>query len=183
LEFLGDAVIDFIAGEMLYLDFPDLPEGDLTRLRASLVSEASLAAIGTAMEIGASLRMGRGEEGSGGRSRPSIVCAAVEAVIGALYIDSGMETARAFAVPLLRERLAQVQARSLDRDARSVLQERAQAALGFTPQYTVIAQTGPDHARQWTVQVQIGDRVAGQGMGHSKQAASQAAAHDALTRM
>lgn len=180
LEFLGDAVIDFLAGEMLYMDYPDLPEGDLTRLRSSLVSEISLAAIGAQLGIGAALYMGKGEEKSGGRTRPSVLCAAVEAVIGALYVDSGMDAARAFCLPLLHSRLAEVHAGALDRDARSRLQEYAQGKIGVTPHYVVVGQSGPDHDREWTVQVWIGETIAGAGVGKTKQAACQAAASVAL---
>jgi ribonuclease-3 len=183
LEFLGDAVIDFIAAELLYLRFPEMHEGDLTRLRASIVRTESLSEIGMRIGVDGVLRMGKGEEANGGRGRANNICAAFEAVIGALYLDSGMDAARDFSLPLLIDRLEAVQAASLDRDARSELQERAQAELGHTPHYEVIAQSGPDHAKEWTVTVTIGSTVAGQGIGRSKQAASQAAARDALDKM
>ncbi|MBL8132124.1 MAG: ribonuclease III [Anaerolineae bacterium] len=183
LEFLGDAVIDFIAGELLYLRSPAMSEGDLTRLRASLVRTDSLAEIGMRIGVSRALRMGKGEEASGGRQRGNNICAAFEAVIGALYLDRGMEAARDFVQPLLIERLEVVEAAALDRDARSSLQEIAQARLGQTPRYEVVGQTGPDHDKEWTVIVRIGEMVAGRGVGKSKQAASQAAASDALERM
>lgn len=183
LEFLGDAVIDFIAGELLFLRYPDMPEGDLTRLRASIVRTDSLAEIGSQIGVGGALKMGKGEESNGGRTRANNVCAAFEAVIGALYLDSGMDAARDFATPLLIERLKQVQAASLDRDSRSILQERAQALFGKTPEYKVIAESGPDHAKEFTVVVMIGNEQAGQGIGRSKQSASQDAARDALEKM
>lgn len=183
LEFLGDAVIDFIAGELLYVRFPEMPEGDLTRLRAAIVRTESLGEIGMQIGAGAALRMGKGEEANGGRTRLNNVCAAFEAVIGALYLDSGMDAARDFAAPLLLAKLDAVRAASLDKDARSVFQEEAQARFGVTPQYEVIAQSGPDHAKQFTVVVRVGKQIAGQGTGRSKQAASQAAAQDALDRL
>jgi len=183
LEFLGDAVIDFIAGELLFLRFPTVPEGDLTRLRASLVRTESLAEIGTAIGVGAALRMGKGEEANGGRTRVNNVCAAFEAVTGALYLDQGMEVVKAFVTPLLLLRLEQVRAGSLDRDARSELQERVQALLGLTPQYEMIDSYGPDHAKEFMVRVLFGDQEAGVGTGKSKQAASQSAARNALDRL
>lgn len=180
LEFLGDAVLSFIAGDMLFREFPNMPEGDLTRLRAAMVRTDSLAQIGLARRVGEALRMGKGEERSGGRTRANNVCAAFEAVIGALYLDQGLDAVRAFVCPLLAERLEQVLSESLHTDARSQLQERAQAELNETPQYVLVDASGPDHERVFTVEVVIGGRVAGSGQGRSKQAASMAAARAAL---
>ncbi|MBK8026288.1 MAG: ribonuclease III [Chloroflexi bacterium] len=183
MEFLGDAVIDFVASELLFLRYPHLPEGDLTRLRALLVRTDSLAALGMRIGVSGALRMGRGEEASGGRQRSNNVCAAFEAVMGALFLDQGMEAVSRYTTPLLVERLDALDAAPIDLDARSELQEFAQAHLGNTPRYDVVGQTGPDHEKVWTVIVRIGDSVAGQGVGRSKQAASQSAAGDALEKL
>jgi ribonuclease-3 len=180
MEFLGDAIVDFIVAEMLYKRFGTRDEGDLTRLRAALVSTESLGGIAARLGVGDALRMGRGEEAGGGRSRLSNLCNALEAIVGAIYLDSGMDAVRAFVVPLMERRLDDVQTESLDRDPRSLLQEWMQAVTGEIPRYEVVGQSGPDHAREWRVQVYIGSRVAGEGVGRSKQAASHAAARAAL---
>ncbi len=182
LEFLGDAVVDFIAGEMLYHRFPDVDEGDLTRLRSALVRTESLARLAEDCRVGEALRMGKGEEQGGGRTRVNNLCGAFEALIGALYLDQGIERVREFLMPRLEERLEQVIQEQLDKDARSLLQEYSQAEYNLTPQYRTVSMTGPDHEREFTVEVLIGERVVGSGTGRSKQAASQSAAHDALRR-
>jgi ribonuclease III len=180
LEFLGDAVLDFVTGDMLFRRFPSMPEGDLTRLRAALVRTESLATLAIEAKIGPSLRMGKGEEASGGRKRPSNLCGAFEAVVGAIYLDQGLAAATEFVMPRLEKRLSQVLAESLDKDARSVLQEMSQAAYNLTPIYNLVSASGPDHNRQFTFEVVIGGQVAGRGVGHSKQAAAQMAAREAL---
>ena len=183
LEFLGDAIVDFIAGEMLYHRFPSVNEGDLTRLRAALVRTDSLAQLAVDCRVGEALRIGKGEEQGGGRARVNNLCGAFEALVGALYLDQGMDVVREFLMPRLESRLSQVLQEQLDRDARSLLQERSQAEYSQTPQYRTVSMTGPDHEREFTVEVLIGENVVGTGVGRSKQAASQAAAQDALKRM
>jgi ribonuclease III len=183
LEFLGDAVLDFLAGDMLYQRFTKMPEGDLTRLRAALVRTESLARLAQTCHIGETLRMGKGEEASGGRERLNNLCGAYEALIGALYLDKGMDAVRDFVTPPLNELLEQVIAESLDKDARSLLQEWSQAQRNQTPNYRTVSEAGPDHEKEFTVEVLIGDQVAGRGTGRSKQSAAQSAARDALTRI
>lgn len=180
LEFLGDAVLDFVSGDMLFRRYPNMPEGDLTRLRAAIVRTESLAALAQLCRVGEALRMGRGEENSGGRERANNLCGAFEAVIGALYLDQGLEAVKEFVTPLLLTRLDQVLAESLDKDARSELQERSQAAYNLTPVYRLVDASGPDHDKAFTFEVLIGDQIVGRGVGRSKQAASHAAANDAL---
>lgn len=180
LEFLGDAVISFLSGDLLFRRFPDLPEGDLTRLRAALVRTESLAAIARACQVGPALRLGRGEANSGGRERITNLCGGFEAVIGALYLDQGLEAVRAFIHPYLEGRLTVVLAEALDHDARSRLQEWSQAQLSETPIYQLVEASGPDHAKQFVVEVLIDGQPAGRGAGHSKQAAALAAARVAL---
>lgn len=183
LEFLGDAVLDFISGELLFRRFPAMPEGDLTRLRAALVRTESLASLAVNCRLGEALRMGKGEEKGGGRERPNNLCGGFEALIGALYLDQGLEAVREFVTPQLLERLEQVLAESLDRDARSLLQEISQADYNQTPFYRLVEASGPEHEKEFTFDALIGDQVVGRGTGRSKQAASQAAARDALERL
>ena len=180
LEFLGDAVLGFVSGDLLFRTYPDMPEGDLTRLRAAIVRTESLAALAQLCRVGEALRMGRGEENSGGRERLNNLCGAFEAVIGAVYLDQGLDAVKNFVTPLLRMRLETVLAESLDKDARSVLQERSQAAYNLTPIYRLVDASGPDHDKAFTFEVLIGDQIVGRGVGRSKQAASHAAANDAL---
>jgi ribonuclease-3 len=183
LEFLGDAVLDFVSGEMLYKRFPAMPEGDLTRLRAALVRTESLASLAVKCRLGEALRMGKGEEKGGGRERPNNLCGGFEAVVGALYLDQGLEAVREFVTPQLLQRLDQVLAESLDRDARSILQEISQATYNLTPVYRLIDSSGPEHEKEFTFEALIGGQMVGRGVGRSKQAASQAAAQNALDRL
>lgn len=183
LEFLGDAVLDFVAGELLFLRYPDMPEGDMTRLRAALVRTESLATIAGDLGIDRALRMGKGEELSGGRKRATNLCGAFEAFIGALYLDQGMEHVREFAVPLLETRLHAVFDEQSDKDARSLLQEWSQAQHNLTPMYHMVGAIGPDHDKQFTVEVTIGGKIAGRGVGRSKQIASQEAARNAFDNL
>lgn len=181
LEFLGDAVLDFIAGAWLYHRYPEMDEGRLTRLRAGLVRTETLARFAEQFDLGDALLLGRGEDESGGRRRRKNLCGAFEALIGAMYLDRGMDVAREFAEPLFGPALADILRRSSDKDAKSLLQEWSQAQMSLTPIYRTVSSQGPDHAKQFTVQVLIGERIYGTGTGNSKQVAAQAAARDALT--
>ena len=180
LEFLGDAVLDFLVGEWLYGRLPDAAEGTLTRMRSLLVRTDSLAAIATQAGIGPLLRLGKGEAESGGRERPTNLCAAFEAICGALYLDQGIESVRAFVLPRLTPQLEQILEETTDKDAKSRLQEWAQSSLGEAPTYRLSEETGPDHAREFTIEVLLGDRIVGVGHGLSKRRAQQAAARAAL---
>jgi ribonuclease-3 len=183
LEFLGDAVLDFLTGAYLYNRFPEMSEGKLTRLRAALVRTEQLAGFAAELGVGEEMRLGRGEAEAGGRARQRLLCATFEAVIGALYLDSGLEAVRAFVEPLLAQAAQRVLAEQADVDAKSLLQEWAQAELGRTPYYRTSEIAGPDHARLFTVEVYIGSEVYGTGTGRNKQAAAQAAAVEALRRV
>jgi ribonuclease-3 len=183
LEFLGDAVLDFVSGDMLFRRFPDALEGELTRLRAALVRTESLASLARLCALGEALRMGKGEENSGGRERLNNLCGGFEALIGALYIDQGLDAVKAFVTPLLLRRLEIIIAEQLDKDPRSLLQERSQAVYGKTPEYRFVESSGPEHEKAFTFEVLIGDWVAGRGVGRSKQAAAHAAAYDALEKL
>jgi ribonuclease-3 len=183
LEFLGDAVLDFISGAFLYNRFPEMSEGQLTRLRAALVRTEQLAEFASELGVGEAMRLGRGEAEAGGRARQRLLCASFEAIIGALYLDGGLEPVRRFVEPLLLGAAGRVLAAQSDVDAKSLLQEWAQAKLGSTPTYRTVETQGPDHARQFTVEVLIGNQAYGTGTGRNKQAAAQAAAEEALRRV
>jgi ribonuclease-3 len=180
LEFLGDAVLDFITGEYLYHRFPEMPEGRLTNLRSALVRSETLANFAIRLNLGAYLYMGRGEEESGGRERAAILGDAFEAIIGALYLDSGLEFTRQFVCNIIDPMLQDILASDADKDAKSRLQEVAQSHYKLTPTYRTVSEYGPDHAKQFTVEALIGGKVYGQGKGLSKQNAAQAAARAAL---
>jgi ribonuclease-3 len=176
LEFLGDAVLDFVAGAWVYRHYPDFDEGRMTRLRAALVRTETLARLARQVGVGETLRLGRGEEESGGRGRDANLCDAFEAVVGALYLDGGLEAVETLVEPLIRPVAEAILAAEADRDAKSRLQEWSQAELGVTPCYRVVSERGPDHAKVFVAQVLLGSEVAGQGEGRSKQVAEQAAA-------
>ncbi|MFQ5399476.1 MAG: ribonuclease III [Anaerolineae bacterium] len=182
LEFLGDAVLDFVVGAYLYHHFPEMDEGGLTSLRAALVRAKTLAAFARDLEIGRYLRLGYGEAESGGRERTPILCAAFEAVIGAIYLDQGLDAAQSLTEKLVAPTLVKILDGSLHKDAKSEFQVWAQARFNITPRYQVVATEGPDHAKTFTVQVLIANDVWGEGSGRSKQAAAQAAASVALSR-
>jgi ribonuclease-3 len=180
LEFLGDAVLDFLVGDMLYQRYPEMPEGDLTRLRAALVRTESLASLASRMGLGEALRIGKGEENTGGRERLTNLCAVFESMVGALYLDQGLPAVQKFATPYFDPLLDEILSASLDRDARSSLPEWSQAELNLTPVYRTVSSSGPDHQKEFLVEVILGSVVAGQGIGRSKQAGAQAAARTAL---
>jgi len=182
LEFLGDAVLDFVSGAWLFEQFPEYDEGRLTSIRAALVRVSTLARFARQVGLPERLRLGKGEIDTGGRDRDNILGDAFEALLGALYLDQGIEAARDFVVPLLAQATPAIIQAKLDRDAKSRLQEWSQGVLGVTPRYRLVAAEGPDHARVFTVEVQLGDLVAGIGRGSSKQIAEQLAARAALER-
>lgn len=179
LEFLGDAVLDFVTGAWLYHRFPEMDEGRLTRLRAGLVRTETLADFALQFGLGDALLLGRGEDESGGRMRRKNLCGAFEAVIGALYLDKGMDAAQQFVEPLLNSALDGLM-RASDKDAKSRFQEWSQAVLGQTPIYKTVASHGPDHAKEFEVAVMVGATEVARGTGNSKQAAAQVAAAQAL---
>ncbi len=182
LEFLGDAVLDFITAEHLYHRFPEVSEGQLTSLRAALVRTETLARFAKQLELGRYLLLGRGEDESGGRDRQATLCAVFEALVGAMYLDQGLQTTFEFVTTLTRPEIKRVIQARLDKDAKSLLQELSQGLFQLTPVYRTVSETGPDHAKEFTVEVLIGHQVYGRGVGHSKQAAEQEAARAALAR-
>jgi ribonuclease-3 len=182
LEFLGDAVIDFLVAAWLYRSYPNFPEGPLTRLRATLVRTSTLAELARELDLGRALRLGRGEEEGGGRDRNANLCDAMEATLGALYIDGGLETAWPHLEPWFEAQAEAILAERAYVDPKSRFQEWAQAELRATPVYEIVREEGPDHAKMFTAQVCVGDEIAGKGRGASKRLAEQAAARSALRR-
>jgi ribonuclease-3 len=180
LEFLGDAVLDFITGEYLYHHFPEMAEGRLTNLRSALVRTEKLAQFATNLNLGDYLFLGRGEEESGGRQRLAILCDVFEALIGALYLDNGLDVARQFVYKIIEPALQEILHLDTAKDAKSRLQELAQSHYRLTPTYHTIKEQGPDHAKEFTVEALIGNKPYGRGKGLSKQTAAQAAAQQAL---
>lgn len=181
LEYLGDAIVHFLAAEWLFLRMPNAREGVMTRLRSALVRNVTLAEYSKVLGLGDLLLMGRGEEDNGGRARPRTLGGAFEALLAALYLDQGMAAARAFVEPYFERHSAIILAEASDKDAKSRLQEWCQRAHGQMPRYEILSRQGPEHSPEFSVQVWIGDTVYGSGRGRSKQAASQAAAQAALT--
>lgn len=179
LEFLGDAVLELAATEYLFA-VSEKPEGELTNYRSALVQREHLAAVAVDIKLGEYLLLSRGEEASGGRDRPSNLANALEALIGAIYLDRGFEDARAFCMKFILVRLQQLLAEGKDRDFKSLFQENAQEKEGITPHYDTVAATGPDHEREFTCAVFIGEQKIAEGKGNSKQRAEQEAARAGL---
>jgi ribonuclease-3 len=183
LEFLGDALLDFVTAEYLYDRFPNMREGDLTNLRAALVKASTLADFARQIDLGKYLLLGRGEAAGGGRQRRSLLCAAFEALAGAILLDQGLTVAQDFLLRWIEPALVDITAHQLDKDAKSELQELSQGKWQLTPSYQTVSEEGPDHAKEFTVEVLIGDEVYGRGIGRNKQTAAQRAAHQALERI
>lgn len=183
LEFLGDAVLGLVVAERLYQDFPQFTEGQMTRLRAALVRRETLARMAQAIGLGDHLHLGKGEEASGGRQKPLNLAGAIEAVIGAIFLDQGLARARDFTLRLLETDLQEAVTRGDSIDYKSELQELIQAREQQTPTYHVIESTGPDHDRRFTVEVRVGDTLLGRGSGRSKKAAESEAARTALEKL
>jgi len=178
LEFLGDSVLAFTSADFLYRTFPELSEGELSDVRATLVKMGTLATFARDIQLGNFLLLGKGEQSSGGSQR--ILASAFEAMLGAIYLDQGMEAVKRFLVPRLEPIAHDVVKRRLFKDNKSLFQELAQAHDGITPSYRLVSQEGPSHDREFTVEVMLGEQVVGRGQGRNKQAAEQEAAHVAL---
>lgn len=178
LEFLGDAVIELIVSHALFERYSELPEGELSRLRAAIVNESALAIKARSLALGASLRLSQGEHVTGGREKDSLLADVYEALVGAIYLDAGFAVAEAVVKEEFAADVAAVASRG--KDAKTELQEWAQKQLHLLPRYVVAGETGPQHARAFHCEVVIGERVAGRGSGKSKKLAEQAAAQVAL---
>ncbi len=183
LEFLGDSVLGMVVNESLYARFDDKEEGDLTKIKSLLVCGTTLAKIGTRLGLGEHLFLSRSEAGTGGRNRESILADATEAVIGAIYLDGGLEDARRFIERHVLVNVNETIQEQTHRNYKSLLQERLQARYKVPPRYKVSSTTGPDHARKFTVKVSLRGTVLGVGSGSSKKQAEQRAAEIGLTRL
>jgi ribonuclease-3 len=180
LEFLGDAVLDFISGAWLYNHFPEMAEGELTRMRSALVCTPQLADFARAMDLGPAMRLGRGEDQAGGRQRDVLLCATFEALIGALFLENDIGIVQRFVHPML-ESVSEQFSFTLDlSDPKSHLQEWSQGRKLGIPQYVTVQTSGPDHDRMFEVEVVIAGKVVGHGNGHNKQIAARMAAQSAL---
>ncbi len=179
LEYLGDAVIDFVVADWLFQNFPDLHEGRLTRVRAALVQAKTLAMFARTFTLGEYLRMGRGESDQASRNRDRILCSTLEAVLGALYLDQGLAAVKATLIPLIEPQAHAIVSDESDIDSKSQLQEWVQAELNTTPEYITVGESGPDHDKQFIVEARINGTVHGTGRGSSKRKAAQAAAKEA----
>lgn len=180
LEFLGDAVLEITVSDYLYHLTPELSEGKMSTTRASIVCEPTLAICCRDIDLGSYILMGKGEEHTGGRERNSIISDAMEALIGAIYLDGGITSAKEFIYQFI---LKDIDNKTLFYDSKSILQERIQAAGNEQLQYNLIDEKGPDHAKIFTVEARLGDRVIGTGSGRSKKAAEQEAAYCAILQM
>ena len=183
LEFLGDAVLDFVVADWLYNHYPEKPEGDLTRLRAALVHTDQLANFARQIDLGRALRLGRGEIQAGGRERSTLLCDAFEALIGALYLYGGITAVNNFLVPLLENVVDEILQNHLDEDTKSRLQEWAQGHGYESPKYLLVSEKGPDHSKTFEMKVKIGKKTFGRGIGTSKQSAEKAAAKEAMIKI
>lgn len=180
LEFLGDSVLGFVTAEYLFANHRDFPEGELTKLRAYAVCEKSLFSYAEEIGLGNYLKLGKGEERTGGRTRPSVLSDAFEAVIAAIYLDGGMDEAKKF---VLRFVVPYVEAKPTFKDYKTMLQEVVQKNQGETLEYVLVSETGPDHDKCFTVEVHLNSNVIGRGVGGSKKKAEQNAAKEALELM
>ena len=183
LEFLGDSVLGFVTAEFLFAQHPDLPEGDLTRIRAALVCEQSLYEVARKLDLGRYLKLGRGEEAGGGRTRTSILADATEAVFAAVYLDGGIGAASALIHRLLLDAEKEEAVEERRRDYKTALQELVQRQAGQELSYRMAGEQGPDHAKTFVAEVLLNGTVVGTGSGHSKKEAEQSAAKAALAAM
>ena len=180
LEFLGDAVLDLIIGEFLYKKFPKVSEGDLSKLRASLVNEEGFEKLAKLIDLGKFIQISQAEENNNGRKKASILANAFEAIIGAIYLESGLEKPRSIAIKLVEEAYPKIDLDSIFQDYKTILQEITQARFGKIPEYRVIKSTGPDHNKEFTVEVRVDDKILGIAVGKSKKQAEKKVAQIAI---
>lgn len=180
LEFLGDAVLELSSSECLFARYPEMAEGELTKLRASLVCEPTLALCAAEISLGEYLQLGKGEEMTGGRHRDSVTSDALEAVIGAIYLDGGFDAAKAF---VLRFVMNDIEHKKLFYDSKTIFQEMVQGRISGEIVYDLVREEGPDHNKSFTVDVRVGNEVLGAGTGRTKKAAEQMAAYEAICRL
>lgn len=182
LEFLGDAILSFLVSRKLYAEFSDLPEGELTNLRSAIVRTESLSLVSSNLHLGDFLLLSRGEEDGGGRTNPSLLADCFEAVVGAMYLDQGLDMVSAFVEKNLLVLLPEIIRTRAYKDFKSEFQEKVQERMRVSPVYKVLKEEGPDHAKLFTIGVYVGDELQGEGQGKSKQDAEQHAARLALEK-
>jgi ribonuclease-3 len=183
LEFLGDAIVNYGAATLAFERFPERGEGELTMLRSALINTVTLASFARAFELGAYVRLSKGDEAGNGRERDALLADTFEALVAAIYLDQGLAAALAFVTPLFEHELERIAAHGLPLDYKSRLQQRIQAARNITPRYQTVSASGPEHRREFVVEVLAGDERLGLGQGGSKQAAAQAAAQAAIEQL
>jgi ribonuclease-3 len=183
LEFLGDAVLSLVVSERLMRDRPDSPEGELSRLRAAIVSEPALAAVARTIGLGAFLFLGKGEEQTGGRDKDSLLADSLEALVASLYLDGGIGQATTFIERHFQETFHRVTSSGGAADHKTEFQERCQELLKTLPEYRVMSESGPDHRKEFEVELTVQGKVMGRGLGRSKKEAEQAAAKEALEKL
>jgi ribonuclease-3 len=180
LEFLGDAILDFVTGAWLYHQFPEMAEGELTRMRSALVCTEQLAEFARMLSLGSAMRLGHGEDQAGGRQKDILLCATFEALIGAVYLQNDIATIQQFVHPMLQQASEQIILSWDSRDPKSRLQEWSQGQRLGIPKYVTVSISGPEHQRTFEIEVQINGKVYGRGSGQNKQVAERAAAQVAL---
>ncbi|WP_456485291.1 ribonuclease III [Hydrogenimonas sp.] len=183
LEFLGDAVLDLVVGEYLYERFPNAREGELSKMRASLVNEAGFKRLADALQLGEYIYISPAEENNRGRDKPSLLSNAFEALMGAIYLESGLDEVRRITIDLIEASYPKIDLSSLFKDYKTTLQELTQAKFGVIPDYMLKDATGPDHNKEFEVQVYVNDRLLATAKGKSKKSAQQEAAHVALKQL
>ena len=183
LEFLGDAILNFMVAERLYKEFPKLPEGDLTEIRASLVCRDTLAEVASSLKLGDWLLLGQGEEASGGRTKQSNLANAMEALIGAIYLDQGLAAARRFVLKQLKPELRKIKAGKMTPNYKAIVQELIQGQKKPAPVYRLAETAGPDHNKEFTAEILVEGEALGRGTGKSKKAAESQAARAAWERL
>jgi ribonuclease-3 len=183
LEFLGDAILNFIVAEKLYEEFPKLPEGELTEIRASLVCRDTLAELASSLKLGDWFLLGRGEEASGGRAKTSNLANVMEALIGALYLDQGLARARRFILRQLKPKLEKIRAGKTTPNYKALVQEFIQGQRRPTPVYRLVEATGPDHSKQFTAEILVEGEALGRGRGRSRKTAESQAAKAAWRKL
>ncbi|MCR5468932.1 MAG: ribonuclease III [Lachnospiraceae bacterium] len=177
LEFLGDAVLEVVSSEYLFLNYPSMPEGDMTKLRASLVCEPTLADCANEIKLGDYLYLGKGEDKTGGRERKSVLSDALEATIGAIFLDGGFTNAKEFVLKFI---MTDIEHKKLFHDSKTILQELAQGEFGENVVYELVGESGPDHKKTYITRVSLKSRALAEGEGSTKKASEQAAAYKAL---
>lgn len=182
LEFLGDSVLSIIVSDYIYNNYPELPEGLLTKIRAAVVCEESLHAIACKLDLGKTLLLGHGEELMGGRTRPSILADLVEAMLGAVYLDGGIECARGVFIPLIEDKIKATAGCAGERDYKTTLQEIVQKKQGMHVVYSIIGERGPDHMKEYKAKAAVG-KLSASGVGRTKKAAEQMAAKNIMSKL